>query len=431
MSEIQQLGLAVGLGIIVGMQREWASKYAGIRTFPLITLTGALSAMAAQQFDGWIIAAAVLALAIFIIFENFRRMQKGKSEMGLTTDMAAFVMFFVGVMLVLGYTAPAIAVSGAVALLLHWKKPLHGFVDRIGEDEVRAIMRLILIALVILPILPNRAFDPFGVINPFRIWLIVVLIVGISLGAYLAYLLLGARVGILLGGILGGLISSTATTVSYARFSKRYPESAPAAAFVIFVASTVAFGRVIFGIGIVAPEILLSTVPPLLALMAFMTAVNAVVFFWTRPDEGSMPQRKPPSDLKAAIVFGLLYGVVVLGVAVVKEQFGERGLYAVAAVSGLTDMDAITLSTAQLVQRGELSADIGWRLIMVGAMANMVFKGAAVAVLSNARLARRLGLLFAIALAGAAGILFFWPGEVGVVGPEAIEAIEAASAFRR
>lgn len=407
--EFQHLGLALGLGLIVGMQREWASKYAGIRTFPLITLLGTLSAVAALRFDGWVVGAAAVALAMLIIFENYRRTKGGKSEMGLTTDTAAFVMFFVGVILALDYTAPGIAVAGTVALLLHWKKPLHGFVKRIGEEEVRAIMRLILIALVILPLLPNRAFDPFGVINPFKIWMMVVLIVGISLGAYMAYKLLGARVGIILGGILGGLISSTATTVGYARNTKPYPEAAPAAAVVIFIASTVVFGRVIFEIAVVAPGIMAAMVPPLLVMMVLMAAANGVAFFWTRPGEENVLPSKPPSDLRTAIVFGLLYTVVVLGVALAKDHFGQRGLYVVAALSGLTDMDAITISTAQLVETGELAADIGWRLILVGTMANLVFKWVAVVLLSNRFLARRVAVLFSSALLIGGAILYLWP----------------------
>jgi uncharacterized membrane protein (DUF4010 family) len=411
--EFQHLALALGLGLIVGIQREWASKYAGIRSFPLITLLGALSAMAAIHFDGWVIAAAMVALAMLIIFENYLQVRAGRSDIGITTDAAAFVMFFVGVILALDYTASATAVAGTVALLLHWKKPLHGFVKRIGEEDVQAIMRLILIALVILPLLPNRAFDPFGVINPFKIWLMVVLIVGISLGAYMAYKLLGARGGILLGGILGGLISSTATTVSYARNTRQYPETAPAAAVAIFVASTVVFGRVIFEIAVVAPELLSVTVPPLLVMMALMALANGVLFLWTRPGGQNLSQDKPPSDMKAAIGFGLLYAVVVLAVAVGKDHFGERGLYGVAALSGLTDMDAITLSSAQLMQKGELSADVGWRLIMVGTMANLVFKGIAVAVLGNRHLAWRMAFLFAIALAIGGLILYLWPSVTG------------------
>ncbi|MFO7975448.1 MAG: DUF4010 domain-containing protein, partial [Candidatus Hydrogenedentota bacterium] len=239
--------------------------------------------------------------------------------------------------------------------------------------------------------------------------------------------LLGPRVGILLGGILGGLISSTATTVSYARNTRQHPDAASAAALVIFLASTVVFGRVIFEIGIVAPEILLTTVPPLLVMMVLMALVNTAVFFWTRPAEKGIPQERPPSDLKAAIMFGLLYTVVLFGVAAAKDHFGDKGLYAVAALSGLTEMDAITLSTAQLVQKGELAVDIGWRLIMVGAMANLVFKGIAVALLSNRHLAKRVAGLFGIALVIGALILYLWPSPEVLWGPETVSAISGSA----
>jgi len=148
-------------------------------------------------------------------------------------------------------------------------------------------------------------------------------------------------------------------------------------------------------------------------MMALMALVSGALYLWTCPGGQNLSQDKPPSDMKAAIGFGLLYAVVVLAVAVGKDHFGERGLYGVAALSGLTDMDAITLSSAQLMQKGELSADIGWRLIMVGTMANLVFKGIAVAVLGNRHLAWRMGFLFAIALAIGGLILYVWPSVAG------------------
>jgi uncharacterized membrane protein (DUF4010 family) len=159
--------------------------------------------------------------------------------------------------------------------------------------------------------------------------------------------------------------------------------------------------------------------------MILMAAVNRAVFFWTRPGEKGIPQEKPPSDLRAAITFGLLYTVVLFGVAAAKDHFGDRGLYAVAALSGLTEMDAITLSTAQLVQKGELSVDIGWRLILVGAMANLVFKGIAVAFLGNRYLTRRIAGLFAVALVIGALILYLWPSQGVLWGGEAVNAVSA------
>ena len=294
-------------------------------------------------------------------------------------------------------------------MLLHWKEPLHAFVKRLGDDDFRAIIQLVIIGLVILPALPNRAFGRYEVINPFQIWLMVVLIVGISLGAYVAYKLLGARVGTVLSGVLGGLISSTATSVSYARRSRSSPELTTAAAVVVVLASTVVFIRVIVEVAVVAPDTLSTVAPPILLMGLVLLIVAAVLYRRARGSLAQPDDIEPPSDLKAAISFGLVYALVLLAVAVAQEHFGDRGLYVVAALSGLTDMDAITLSTAQLVRTDQISAGIGWRLILVGSMSNLVFKGAAVAALGNARLLTRIAVAFAIAFVAGIAILFFWP----------------------
>ena len=156
MNPLQQLLLAGGLGLLVGMQREWTKGVlAGIRTFPLITVFGALSALLAERFGGWTVAAALLSLAGMVVIGNVTKLQKGDIDPGLTTEMAMLVMFGVGAAVVVGYTALAIATGGSVAVLLHWKRPLHRLVHRIGANDFRAIIRLVVIALVILPVLPN------------------------------------------------------------------------------------------------------------------------------------------------------------------------------------------------------------------------------------------------------------------------------------
>jgi uncharacterized membrane protein (DUF4010 family) len=405
----QDLLIALVLGLLVGLQRERADRdIAGIRTFPLITILGVFSGTLAQEFGGWIVAASLLALAAMIVVGNLIKAREGRADPGLTTEMAALVMFSVGAALVAGYTAPAITVGGGVALLLHWKRPLHEFARRIGPDDFQAIIRVVLVALVILPVLPNQAYGPYGVLNPFQMWLMVVLIVGISLSAFVVYKLMGPQSGTVAVGILGGLISSTATSVSHARHSREYPNDTDAAALVIFIASAIVFVRVIVEIAIVAPGILAVTVPPLATMMGIMVLIAGGAFMVTARRITAMSDRRPPSSLKAAIIFGLLYGVVLLAVAAAREHFDQRGLFVVAALSGLTDMDAITLSTAQLVRTGDLTAETGWRLILVGAMANLVFKGGVVAALGHPRLLGRVALLFALSLPGGALILAFW-----------------------
>ena len=208
-------------------------------------------------------------------------------------------------------------------MLLNWKEPLHAFVGKMSKSDIRAIYQLVLIALVILPVLPNESFGPYGVLNPFEIWLMVVLIVGISVGSFIGYKLFGAKAGTLLGGALGGLISSTATTVGYSRRSGRHPRFG-AAALVILIASTVVFGRVLVEIALVAPQILAVVAPPLLVMTGLMAVIIMGMLGNLQKETDQVPVGEGPSELKAAIVFGLLYAGVLFAVAVAKEHFGDQ-----------------------------------------------------------------------------------------------------------
>ncbi len=182
----QQLGISLGLGLLVGLQRKWSEHGAvGIRTFAVIAFFGTVCTHLASRFGGWVLGGALLALGALLVLNNVRRRFAEAPNPRPTTEIAALLMFGVGALLADGRRAEAIAIGGGTAVLLQWKRLLHGFVERIGQAETRAVFRLVLIALVILPILPYRSFGPYEVLNPFRIWLIVVLIVGFSVGSYL------------------------------------------------------------------------------------------------------------------------------------------------------------------------------------------------------------------------------------------------------
>ncbi|HSR41320.1 MAG TPA: MgtC/SapB family protein [Longimicrobiales bacterium] len=406
------VAVAVGLGLLVGLQRQWGvDEVAGIRTFTLITVFGAVLGHLSAVYGGWVFAVGLVGVVALIVMGNVFRLRMGKTDTGITTEVSALLMFAVGGILAAGLTVAAIVTTGALAVLLHWKEPLHTFSERMGEADLRAVIRMALIGLVILPVLPDHAYGPYEVLNPFRIWLMVVLIVGISMGGYVAYKLFGARGGTLAAGVLGGLISSTATTVSYARRTATQGRRTPAAAAVIMLASTVVFGRVLVEIAVVAPGTLARTGPPLAAMMGFMLLVAwATYAAGPSGEDTELEERDPPSELGPAITFGLLYAAVLLAVAAARTHFGEGALFGVAAVSGLTDMDAITLSTAQLVKTGQLDAASGWRVILVGGMANLVFKGGAVAVLGSRALLLRVAVVFGISLAGGVALLALWPG---------------------
>ena len=203
-------------------------------------------------------------LAGIIIVGNIAELREGSPDPGLTTEVAMLLMFAVGAYLVIGHKEVAIAIGGGVAVLLQAKGQMHGVARRLGDEDLKAIMQFALLSLVILPVLPNRAYGPYAVLNPHHIWLMVCLIVGISLGGYIVYKFVGEKAGIVLGGILGGLISSTATTVSYARRSAEAPKSSAGAAIVVMIASTVVFVRVLLIIGLLSPTFFPTALPPML-----------------------------------------------------------------------------------------------------------------------------------------------------------------------
>jgi uncharacterized membrane protein (DUF4010 family) len=409
-SLFQQLGIALGLGLLVGLQRESAaSPLAGVRTFPLVTVLGTVSGLLSQAFGGWILAAGIIALTGFIFIGKTVEMSKGRPDPGITTEVALLLMFAIGAYLVVGDRAVAIAIGGGTAVLLHFKGELHGIVARLGANDLKAVMQFALISLVILPVLPNRTYGPFDVLNPRNIWWMVVLIVGISLGGYIAYKFLGQRAGIVLGGILGGLISSTATTISYAKRAAAAPGAVGPAAIVIMIASTIVFARLLLEIATVAPAFLPAAAPWLIALLIISVVSSFALWLRSDKDHDEMPEQENPSELKSALLFGLIYAVVLFVVAAAKERFGNRGLYVVAGLSGLTDVDAITLSTAQLVNAGRLDASDGWKLVVIAAISNLIFKSGAVATLGRRRLFIRILPAYGVIIA--AGILMLLFGS--------------------
>jgi len=278
-----------------------------------------------------------------------------------------------------------------------------------SAGDLHAIMQFVLISLVILPILPNKAYDPFEVLNPFKIWLMVVLIVGIGLFGYVAYKLFSAKAGTLLGGILGGLISSTATTISSARDTKNAPSRASAAALIIMIATAISIVRVLLEIFAVANEFFLIIAQPFAVLLGVFLILTIILYRRRSEEIVHLDEPGNPAQLKPAIIFGLLYAVILLAVAATQEYIGERGLYVVAVLSGLTDVDAITLSTAEMLNRDQLEVATGWRLIMTATLANTLFKGGAVAVLGAPALLKRIALLYSIAIACGVALIFLWP----------------------
>ncbi len=329
------------------------------------------------------------------------------AERGITTEIALLVMYGVGAALALGHTALAVVLGATTALLLHWKEPLHRFVASLGARDLAMIMRFALIALVILPILPDQGYGPFGALNPFRIWRLVVLIVAISIGGYVVYKWLGARAGTLLGGVIGGVISSTATTVSYARRTRAEPALAGLGATVVTVASAVSIARVMVLLAVIAPGQRGALLPPLAWLLGALLLLALFALWRSRAATVVMPEQNNPAELGSALWFAGLFALITVSVSATLAYLGSGALIAVAALSGLTDLDAIALSVGRLAAQGGLGLPQAAQALVVAAIANQIFKAGTVLVLGSWAMAWRTAVYLGLAamVAGLALIL--------------------------
>lgn len=404
-----QLTIALGLGLLVGLQREWVEeKPLGLRSFALITLIGALIGLYAEDAGLWIVAVGLLVITL-AIFVHTILLARGAEVAGMTTELAGIAMYLVGAMTTTGYPVTAVVLTGVVTLLLHWKVPLHALTRRIAPEEFQAIARFVLVTLVVLPVLPDRTFGPYDVLNPFHIWLMVVLIVGLNVAGYLALRFAGGAGGALLGGVLGGLVSSTATTVSYATRSRTDAATVPVAVVVILIASSLVYVRVLLEVLAVAPALLSHLIWPVLAyLLLFVLVIGTLLIRFQQAEVEEMKTGNP-AELSTALIFAAIYSVVIFASAAVSDRYGEAMLYPVAVLSGLTDVDAITLSVGNLFRASRISPDTAWRLIFVASIANLLFKAGVIAVIGGPVLRRRLLPILAV-LAGV-GVLgtMFWP----------------------
>lgn len=412
--DLTTLGIAFGLGLLVGMQREKHNKdqIAGVRTFTLISILGVVAGFLTRLYNNpYVLPVIGLTMAAMLITANMMKLKKQDNpSLGQTTEMAALLMFAIGAYLVVGDRVVGVIMGAAIAILLFVKDHLHKFIGDLEDNDVSAIMILAGISLIILPILPDKTFGPFEVLNLRNIWLMVTLIVGISVLGYFIYKFIGKKYGIISNGILGGIISSTATTVSYARFTKKNKNIAKASAFVIFAAATVSLVRVMIEIGAVIPSLLSQVVLPIVALFLLMVGLSVVLFYLINKESVSddMPKPENPAQLTSALMFGGIYAIILLAVAFTEHELGDKGLYVAAFVGGLANKDAITLSLSQSIGSG-LDTHFGWRLIMVASLSNFLFKIVLCIVLGTKQLTKWMLVFFGAAILGGLMILWLWP----------------------
>lgn len=410
--DLTTLGIALGLGMLVGLQREHArNRIAGVRTFTLISILGTVAGFLTRDLDNpFILPVLGLSLAGMVFFAEALD-KKSYLDPGQTTEVAVLLMYAIGAYLVMGDRIIGIVAGGLMAVLLYAKTRLHQIIDKLKDSDISAIMTFAGISLIVLPILPDRTYGPLNVINPHNIWLMVVFIVGISVVGYFIYKFFGKEPGLISNGILGGLISSTATTVSYARKQKEAPAIAIIAAFVITTASAVAIIRILLEIFVIIPEEFPKLVLPILFNFFVMAIICVWLFYRIKRDSKGeeLPEPKNPAQFKTALVFGLLYGVILFLVAFAREHFGNQGLYVVSIISGLTDVDAITLSLSHMIKSGHIVTEAGWRLILLAAISNLFFKGLMALTIGSGKLIKWMGIGFGLTICTGLLTLWLWP----------------------
>jgi uncharacterized membrane protein (DUF4010 family) len=402
------LGIALGLGLLVGLQRERAaSALAGIRTFALITLLGAVCGLLATPLGGWVVGAGLVSIAALAWVGNALRPPSDEPP-GLTTEVAMLLMFVVGAMVTMGPRTAGVMTGAACAVLLQLKPPLRRFTRVLTDADLRAIMQFAAMTLIILPVVPDRTFGPYDAFNPRHVWLMVVLVVGMSLAGYLAYRVLGQRTGTLLAGLVGGLVSSTATTVSFAKRAKSQPGTAGAAALAILLASCVLYVRLMVEVSAVAPRVSGTILGAIAVPLVATLAVAGWAFLRGKSERAEAPALSNPAELSSALVFAGIFAVVQFAAAFGADRFGQTGTYAVAAISGLTDMDAITLSVARMAQSGQVTPEAAAKAIAVGALSNTVFKTAVVGWLGGVAMLRRIGWMMGVSAAACVAVVVVW-----------------------
>lgn len=398
---LNNLALALAVGLLIGLERGWqqreaeeGTRVAGLRTFALIGLLGGVFGVLANELGAVVLAVGFAAIAAAVIVA-WRAAAPARQDLGITSLTAALLTFALGALASLGYLYAAAAGAVVTAVLLGSKDPLHRWLTRLDRYELTAALQLAVLSVVILPLLPQQTVDPWGALNPYRLWWFVVLISAIALAGHFAMRLAGAERGILLTGLFGGLASSTALTLMFARLGRQQGELQALLAAGVLIAGGTMFPRMLVEVAVVNPALLPVVAPPLVAMAAAAYAGALAIWWRARAIAPPAPAGLQAFSLTSALQFGLLLGVVMVLTTLAERHFGDAGVYVLALVSGVTDVDAITLSLSDLA-KGSLAPRVAAEGMVVAAMTNSVAKALLVSLFGGGVMARRVGGVTAV-----------------------------------
>ncbi len=400
---IIKLLAALAIGLLIGIERGWSGRkeeegvrVAGLRTFSLLGLLGGICAIISVELGDWFLAASFLAVSLMIVAGHVLE-ARTSGDLGTTTAFSMMLTFALSAWAAMGFYNYALATSVVAVALLGMKPVLHKWLRNIEIEEIYAGIKLLIISVILLPLLPNRGFGPWESLNPYWIWLMVVLICGISFVGYFAIKHIGNRMGTLVTSITGGLASSTAVTLSLSQFAKEFPAKSMFMGGVM-IASSIMFIRVMVEVAIVNPLLLNDLWLPV--TLMFFCVLGGGYWLWKK---GVYKQADPdlqldnPFKLTMAIKFGLLLAIIMFLSAAMLNLFGDRGIYVLSVISGLMDVDAITLSLSRLAL-DELSHDVAVMGIVLASATNTVVKGFIFAFFVGMRESRQLITLLILAV---------------------------------
>jgi uncharacterized membrane protein (DUF4010 family) len=424
MSEAQHifyhLSVALAIGLMIGIERGWEGReagegrrVAGVRTYGLIGLLGGGTALIAQHVGALVLGFGFIGMvgaltAVYVINLRHGTLHHGTADVGITSLIAGLLTFVLGALAVLGEVAVAAAFAVVTTLLLAYKPQLHRWVSGLEANELRAGIRLLLISVVLLPVLPNKGYGPWHVLNPYAIWWMVVLIAIISFVGYFAIKIAGAQRGAVFTGLFGGLASSTAVTLHFSRMSRRNTALTSAMAMGILLACGTMFPRMVLVASVINPGLFKSLWVPAI-VMAVLVYIPALVYWRLESHRATEAAStlKNPLELKAALSFGLLLVVVMLLSKALQIWLGEIGVFVLSAASGVADVDAITLSLARM-SHVDLHLPIAVTGIVIAAAVNSMVKAGMAIFIGGRQIGIRVGLpLMASAFAGILSV-WFW-----------------------
>lgn len=413
------LGLATLAGLLIGLERERSRPQdekrgflGGIRTYPILALIGAMAVLLVPTLGPWPLVVAGLALMLMMAVSYWRDSEQGHA--GITTEVSALLTLLLGAISAaeaLGAFPRRVFIVSAIAvvttMLLSLKVQLRQFSSRVSNEDVIATLKFLLVAVVLLPLLPDEPLGPWGVLNPFHIGVMVVLIAGIGFVGYVAMRLMGPGRGLLLTGAIGGLVSSTAVTLASANRARHEPSLAGLSALSTVLASTIMFPRLLVVLAAIDRPLMASLTVPLAGMALTGLLSVAVLYRRSTVQPGAAPavQLTNPFELSSAAKFGGLFVLVLLLARWAQETFGAGGAYVTGLLAGMTDVDAISLSMANMVKEGQAELRVARVTIVLATCSNTVVKAGLALSLGGWPMGRQVLISFGAVLAVGLGLL--------------------------